>query len=121
MAVQRDVAVHTLKARDRPQQGGLTRPVWPDQCGKRSTFERGQRDVLYHPMASVGHAHIMDSETRHSFLPRLNTRITKTGTPTSAVTMPTGTITPGRMSLLAMDDSDMSNAPTSALAGKRKR
>ena len=70
---------------------------------------------------TVADREILKVQTRFAQACLLPVRIRsmKTGTPTREVTTPTGTMTPGTTSLLAIDAIDITNAPAKALAGRK--
>ena len=76
------------QARDHAQQRRLARAVGPEQAGQRA--RRGCRvDAVDHPAPAEPRADALEGQVHADPFPR-RSRNAKTGTPTSAVTMPTG-------------------------------
>ena len=117
LAVEAELTAYALQPRETAQEGRLAGAVGANQRGEGAAFQFRQGHLVDHRVAAVSDRQVL-REQAHAWRPPRQTSTTNTGTPTSAVTMPTGTISPGISNLLATDDSDSSSAPTRALAGR---
>ncbi|MNC32936.1 hypothetical protein D3C75_813150 [compost metagenome] len=109
------------QARQRPQKGALARPVWADHGHDLAGGQRRQAQPLHNGPSAVTGAQFLNLKTPHARPPLRKISSRKTGTPITAVTMPTGISTPGTMALDAAEASDMMIAPERMLAGRKKR
>ncbi len=114
------------QAGQRLEQRGLAAAVRTQQRRHFARGKRGDRQVVQHVFAPVTDRKRLDrqaggawggSRPCHGNCLRSTTE-TKKGMPTNAVTMPTGTTTPGMRFLDAIDASDRITAPTRALPGR---
>ncbi|KAG1386682.1 hypothetical protein G6F59_016746 [Rhizopus arrhizus] len=90
------------------------------QGGHVARGKRRHRQRVQHVVAAIAGGQPVDVQrgvARHGNC-RRNTTATKKGMPTSAVTMPTGTTTPGSRFLETTEASDRISAPTRALPGR---
>ncbi|MNT71004.1 hypothetical protein D3C72_2094440 [compost metagenome] len=121
LPIQQDAAVARADQSGQGlQQRRFAAAVGAEQGRHLAGGKRRDRQRVQHvaPAIAGGQAvDIQDGAARHGNC-RRNTTDTKKGMPTSAVTMPTGTTTPGIRFLETTDASDRISAPTSALPGR---
>ncbi|KAG1247780.1 hypothetical protein G6F65_019981 [Rhizopus arrhizus] len=121
LAVQQDAALPCAdQSGQRFQQGGFSAAVRAQQGGHVARGKRRHRQRVQHVVAAIAGGQPVDVQrgvARHGNC-RRNTTATKKGMPTSAVTMPTGTTTPGSRFLETTEASDRISAPTRALPGR---
>src|SRR5690606_12132542 len=106
---------------ERAQEGALARAVGADDRHHFAGAERRQAEALDDGAAAIAGAEVLDVQPAHARPPLRKISTRKTGTPITAVTMPTGISTPGTMILDAAEASDMMTAPDRMLAGRKKR
>lgn len=121
LPVQGDrAAARGQQSRHRLEQGGFAAAVGAQQRGERAMRQGPQAQPGDDRARAIGHAQAFDGQSWrvHGLCGRRSSTATKKGMPTSEVTMPTGTITPGTRLLDTEAASDRISAPVSALPGR---
>lgn len=103
-------------AEDRAEQGGLAGSVGSDDRVNAAWLETGGHvtdNQLFAPFdreaTKLDHARLRGAKISHN----------RNGTPTTAVTMPTGTTAPGMIDLDMIEAADSINAPTITDIGRK--
>jgi len=106
-------------ARNRLQKSGLPHPIGPQNTDNRAHGQFRHGNIRQHPVLAVMQGQSIDTQSGHQPLrlwvinsPR------NSGMPINAVTMPSGTRTPGTNVLLQIDADTRMKAPASALPGR---
>lgn len=105
---------------DGAKEGGFARPVRAEEREEPPLRHRGEGHVAQDGMAGIAGGERLDPEA-HQPRPERWIRRKKSGSPTSEVTIPTGSCTPGISVLESVEASETRSAPVITLAGRKWR